>query len=88
MSSTDFLRLIRQQAEAPPTVRSPLGTTGIGLGPDASEYETTVAPADSAAVARQIVKAAKTRAAGGPLAPQMSAAAQAIIDAGVRRRGG
>ncbi|KJC40290.1 hypothetical protein UP09_22555 [Bradyrhizobium sp. LTSP885] len=59
-------------------------TRGAGLGVDAAEYET--AASDPAGTARRIVKAARTRDAGGPTAPQMGDAAQAIIDAGKRRR--
>jgi hypothetical protein len=52
---------------------------------DASEYETV---ANAAATARMIVKAAKTRAAGGPPAPKPSTVAQQILDAGAKRRAG
>jgi hypothetical protein len=61
---------------------------GIGLGPDASEYETSVPPADSAAVARQIIKAgAKARRGGDGTPPKLSTMAEAILRAGRVRRG-
>jgi hypothetical protein len=70
----------------PPTVAAPPVTTGIGLGPDASQFE--MVASDPGATARLIIKAAATRDVGGPLAAKMSDAAQQIIDAGVRRRAG
>jgi hypothetical protein len=61
---------------------------GIGLGPDASEFETSVPLVDSAAVARQIIKAgAKARRGGDDTPPKLSTTAQAILRAGRVRRG-
>jgi hypothetical protein len=57
---------------------------GIGVGVDADQYETPIG--DAARLASQIVAAAKTARAGGPMAAKMSDAAQQIIDAGKRRR--
>jgi hypothetical protein len=87
----DFKTLARLTAgeEAFLTRKLPgLGSLNIGLGPDASEYETTVLLADSATVARQITKAAKLAKSGGPPLPELSATAKAILAAGVRRRAG
>lgn len=63
---------------------APTVATGIGLGPDAAEYETVAS--NPAETARAIVKAAKTRDAGGPVAAKPSDAAAAILAAGARRR--
>ena len=57
---------------------------GIGLGPDGDQFETVAS--DPAATARLIVKAAKTRDAGGPTMPKPSSVAQQILDCGKRRR--
>jgi hypothetical protein len=65
-----------------PTVATP---GSIGLGPDASEFETP--PIDAAATARAIVKAAKSRDGGGAMMPKPSTVAQQILDAGAKRRG-
>jgi hypothetical protein len=58
---------------------------GIGVGVDASEFETP--PIDAAATARAIVKAAKSRDGGGAMMPKPSTVAQQILDAGAKRRG-
>jgi hypothetical protein len=65
-----------------PTVAAP---HGIGVGPDAAEFETV--SSDPGATARAIITAAKTRDAGGPTACKPSTVAQQILDAGAKRRG-
>jgi phospholipase/lecithinase/hemolysin len=87
-SYENFVKAVRQQAEAaPPTTAAPHGTASIGLDPASFETFETVARNPTASAAA-IVKAAKTRDAGGPMAAKMSDAAQAIIDAGAKRRAG
>jgi hypothetical protein len=62
-------------------------THGIGLGLDAAQYETTVPPADSAAVARRIIAAGETARSGGTvLSVKLSNAAEKILAAGKARR--
>jgi hypothetical protein len=81
----DFVKTLRSMTApaAPPSVAAP---RGVGLGPDASEFETVAA--DPAATARAIIAAGnKARGGGDTLAPKLSDAAQQIIDAGKRRRG-
>jgi hypothetical protein len=79
------LELAWLAAGASPTVTSPRGTTGIGVGADASEYETVAS--DPKATARMIIKAAALARSGGPVALKPSTVAQQILDAGKRRRG-
>jgi hypothetical protein len=63
-----------------PTVARPRFVT------DDAQFETP--SIDATATAAAIVTAAKLARSGGPMAPKMSDTAQAIIDAGKRRRGG
>lgn len=80
MHESAFLRAIRG-ATVPDMTHVPRG-----LAPsDYAEFETLAG--DPRATARRILAAAATRDAGGPLAAKMSTSAQAIIDAGKRRRG-
>jgi hypothetical protein len=86
------MRSFKQLAELTPQELAALTRTeaptvaalGIGVGVDADQFETIAT--DPAATARMIVKAAKTRDAGGPVSPKPSTVAQQIIDAGKRRR--
>jgi hypothetical protein len=71
-------------ARLSPTVAAP---HGIGLGPDASQFE-TVASDPAATAAAIVAAAAKARGGGDTLAPKLSAAAEAILRAGRDRRGG
>jgi hypothetical protein len=85
----DFRQLGRMTPQELAYWSTPKQSTGVGLGPDAAEYETSVPPADSAATARMIVKAAAARDGGGPvLSVKLSDAAQAILAAGAKRRSG
>jgi hypothetical protein len=77
LTNEEWASLSRKEA---PTV-----TTGIV---DPASFETFETVANAAATARMIVKAAKTRAAGGPPAPKPSTVAQQILDAGAKRRAG
>jgi hypothetical protein len=69
------------RTEAPTVAAAP---HGVGLGVDSDQFESSIP--DATKLASRIVAAAKTARAGGPMAAKMSDAAQAIIDAGKRRR--
>jgi hypothetical protein len=102
MSAADFVKLIRQQAEAPtapPTVQSPptvqalkappvgVETPVVGAGSDSSQFETVVPPTDARALAAAIVAAGKARVSGHTLSTKLLPLADAIVAAGERRRG-
>jgi hypothetical protein len=84
MSAADFVKLIRQQAEAPTALAE---TPVFGTGSDSAQFETVVSPTDARALAAAIVAAGKARVSGSTLSNKLSATAQAIVAAGERRRG-
>jgi hypothetical protein len=81
LTAGELAALTRTEA---PTVAAP---HGIGLGSDASQFE-TVASDPAATAAAIVAAAAKARGGGDTLAPKLSAAAEAILRAGRDRRGG
>jgi hypothetical protein len=101
-STENFLRLIRQQAEAPtapPNVQSPptlqalkaapavAETPVVGTGSDTGQFETVIPPTDARALAAAIIAAGKARVSGHTLSTKLLPLADAIVAAGERRRG-
>jgi hypothetical protein len=81
----DFKRL-RGLAAAMTPVTAPPITNSVGLGSDASEYETPPI-GDAAAVAQAITKAGdRARGHNDTPAPKLSDTAEGILAAGRRRR--
>jgi hypothetical protein len=86
-SYENFVRSIRQQAEAPTAPPVVVETPVVGTGSDSAQFETVVPRADAAAVAAGIIAAGKARVSGHTLSTKLSPLADAIVAAGEKRRG-
>ena len=87
MSTADFVKLIRQQADAPTAPPLVAETPVVGIGSDTGQFETIVPPTDARALAAAIIAAGKARVSGQTLSTKLSPLADAIAAAGEKRRG-
>jgi hypothetical protein len=86
-SYENFVRLIRQQAEAPTAPPLVAETPVVGTGSDTGQLETVIPPTDARALAVAIIAAGKARVSGQTLSTKLSPLAAAITAAGEKRRG-